>query len=170
MANQPRVEPLEATTLFEDGQAARVPPEGTVPFGVRENRVLYTGRAADGSLVEEPPLDVGEDLLVRGRERFDIFCSPCHDRAGTGTGMVVERGFRPLPPSLHLARLREAPVGYFFDVMTHGFGAMSDYASQIPPRDRWAIAAYIRVLQWSQAAPLGVVPPDVRDELEAGRP
>ena len=104
------------------------------------------------------------DLLARGRERFNIFCSPCHDRTGSGRGMVVRRGYQP-PPSLHIDRLREAPVGHFFDVMTHGLGAMPDYASQIPVEDRWAIAAYVKTLQLSQNAQLADVPESKRGEL-----
>ena len=116
-----------------------------------------------GKLVENFPYSVTPEIFVRGQERFNIYCSPCHDRVGTGQGMVVRRGFRA-PPSFHIDRLRQAPVGHFFDVMTHGFGAMPDYAEQISPQDRWAIAAYIRALQLSQHAALADVP-----ESEHGR-
>ena len=103
--------------------------------------------------------------MARGQERFNVFCSPCHGRTGSGNGMVVQRGFRA-PPSYHEDRLRNAPVGYFFDVMTNGFGAMQDYASQVPVADRWAIAAYIRALQLSQRATVADVPADRRAELD----
>jgi hypothetical protein len=103
--------------------------------------------------------------LLRGQERYEIFCSPCHDRVGTGQGMIVRRGYRP-PPSYHIDRLRTAPPGYFFDVISHGFGAMQDYAEQVPPDDRWAIVAYIRALQLSQNAKLADVPERERQSLE----
>jgi mono/diheme cytochrome c family protein len=112
------------------------------------------------------PFPVTEDVLARGRERFDIYCSPCHSRLGDGNGMIVQRGFRA-PPSYHTERLRKAPLGYFFDVMTNGFGAMPEYASQIPPRDRWTIVAYIRALQLSQGATTGDVPSGQKVPSEA---
>jgi mono/diheme cytochrome c family protein len=114
-------------------------------------------------------MPVTEAVMRRGQDRFNVFCLPCHGPAGEGNGMVVQRGFRP-PPSYHQERLRAAPVGYFFDVMTHGFGAMQDYASQLPVPDRWAVAAYIRALQLSQGATLDDVPADRRTELEAPEP
>jgi mono/diheme cytochrome c family protein len=110
-------------------------------------------------------MPVTADMMERGRERFNVFCSPCHGRTGQGNGVVVQRGFRA-PPSYHEDRLRNAPVGYFFDVMTHGFGAMPDYASQVPVPDRWAIAAYIRALQFSQNARVDDVPADRRADLD----
>jgi mono/diheme cytochrome c family protein len=113
------------------------------------------------------PITVTAELVARGQERFNIFCAPCHSRLGDGQGMIVKRGFRQ-PPSFHIDRLRDAPVGHFFDVETNGFGAMPDYAQQVSPRDRWAIIAYIRALQLSQHAPLADVAPDKRGELDAG--
>ena len=110
-----------------------------------------------------PPLDL--TLLKRGQERFDVFCTPCHGRVGDGDGMIVERGF-PAPPSYHIDRLRQAPTQHFYDVITNGYGAMYSYAARVPPRDRWAIAAYIRALQASQAARLDDVPADRRGALE----
>jgi mono/diheme cytochrome c family protein len=104
-------------------------------------------------------------VLQRGRDRFDVFCTPCHGRTGEGNGMIVQRGFRP-PPSYHEDRLRNAPVGYFFDVMTRGFGAMQDYSAQLAVDDRWAVAAYIRALQLSQHATVEDVPADRREELD----
>ena len=108
-------------------------------------------------------------MLARGQDRFNIFCSPCHGRLGDGDGMIVRRGFRP-PPSYHIERLRKAPVGHFYDVITHGFGSMYDYAARVAPRDRWAIIAYIRALQFSQSATLADVPAQERAQLSGGRP
>jgi len=151
MAEQPRHDPLEASAFFRDGRAARPLVPGTVPRGhLREDEHLYTGKVG-GKLVETFPFPVTKEILERGRERFNIYCSPCHDQLGTGEGMVVRRGYRQ-PPSYHTDRLRELPVGHFFDVMTNGFGAMPSYAVQIPVEDRWAIVAYIRALQLSQNA------------------
>jgi len=164
MNDEPRYEPLEASDFFADGQSARPKIDGTVARGhLRLGRPFYTGRS-NGALVDAFPVAMTRDLLARGRERFDIFCSPCHGRLGDGDGVVVERGFRS-PPSYHTDRLRSAPVGHFFDVMTNGFGAMASYASRVPPGDRWAIAAYIRALQLSQYAPLSAAPPEAGERL-----
>ena len=164
MNDEPRYKPLAASDFFADGQSARPQVAGTVARGhLRLDQAFYTGKSG-GVLVNSFPVPVTHDLLVRGRERFDIFCSPCHGRLGNGDGMVVERGFRS-PPSYHIDRLRNAPVGHFFDVMTNGFGAMSSYASRVPPADRWAIAAYIRALQLSQHATLSDAPADARQKL-----
>ncbi len=110
-------------------------------------------------------MKVTPELLARGQERFQIFCSPCHGRTGRGDGMIVQRGFKA-PSSYHVDRLRAMPIGYFYDVITNGFGAMADYSAQVPPADRWAIAAYVRTLQYSQYAPAADVPPDKRADLE----
>ncbi|GIW40245.1 MAG: hypothetical protein KatS3mg076_0822 [Candidatus Binatia bacterium] len=164
MHDQPRYEPLEESRFFEDGRSSRPLVEGVVPRGfLREDPVRYTGRTEEG-LARDLPFPWTREILERGRERYDIFCSPCHDRAGTGQGMVVLRGFRR-PPSFHEERLRSAPLGHFFDVVTNGFGVMPSYRSEIPVDDRWAIAAYIRVLQRSQHASLDDVPPQRRREL-----
>lgn len=166
MADQPRYDPLEPSAFFPDGRAARPVVAGTVARGqLREDDHLWRGRVA-GELAATLPFPVTRELLERGRDRFNIFCAPCHDQAGTGKGMIVRRGFRP-PPSLHDPRLREAPAGHFFDVMTGGFGAMPDYAAQIPVADRWAIVAYVRALQLSQYAPAGELGPAERQRLEA---
>src|SRR5262249_61084053 len=125
---------------------------------------FYDGKI-NGALAETFPVNVDDALMERGRERFNVFCAPCHGRTGRGDGMVVQRGFRQ-PPSLHIDRLRQSPPRYFFDVVTRGFGAMQDYASQVPPSDRWAIIAYIRALQLSQNAAITDVPPDKRPELK----
>lgn len=164
MANQPRYDPLEASDFFADGRSARPLVEGTVARGqLRLDEHFYTGKI-NGQLATTFPFPVTAEVLDRGQERFNIYCTPCHDRLGTGLGMVVRRGYRQ-PPSYHIERLRNAPVGHFFDVMTRGFGAMPDYAAQIPPRDRWAIVAYIRALQLSQSATLDDVPPQQRGTL-----
>jgi mono/diheme cytochrome c family protein len=165
MADQPRYEPLVKSDLFADGRSARPLVEGTVARGqLRSDEALYTGKV-NGNLMEPLPFPATKDVLLRGQERFNIFCSPCHDRLGTGQGMVVKRGLRA-PPSFHTDRLRTAPAGHFFDVITHGFGLMQDYAVQISPEDRWAIVAYIRALQLSQNAKLTDVPEAERRSLE----
>jgi hypothetical protein len=123
---------------------------------LHEDSYLYTGKVGNNP-GDYMPFPVSEDVLARGRERFNIYCAPCHSRLGDGNGMIVQRGYRA-PPSYHTERLRKAPLGYFFDVITNGFGAMPDYASQIPVRDRWTIVAYIRALQLSQDATLSDVP------------
>lgn len=164
MADQPRYKPLAKSSFFGDERSARPLVQGTVPRGqLRADEHLYTGKSG-GVLVDTFPFPITREVLKRGQERFNIFCSPCHDRVGTGRGMVVRRGFRP-PPSFHIERLRKVPVGHFFDVETNGFGAMPDYAGQIPARDRWAIAAYIRALQLSQRANVVDVPPEKRQKL-----
>ncbi len=168
MADQQRLDPLEATDLFADGRASRPLIEGTVARGhLHADEHLYTGRVG-GELATTFPFPVDMRLLRRGRERYEIFCTPCHDRAGTGNGVVVQRGFRR-PSSFHVDRLRQAPPGYFFDVITRGFGAMSAYASQVPVRDRWAIAAYIRALQLSQFATRDALAPEDLERLGGGR-
>ena len=171
MHDAPRYEPLEASAFFANGQSARALVANTVPRGqVREDRHLYEG-IVDGKPAETFPFPITADVMQRGHERFNVFCSPCHGRTGEGNGMIVQRGFRQ-PPSMHEDRLRNAPVGYFFDVMTHGFGAMQDYSAQVPVADRWAIAAYIRALQLSQRTTVDDVPADRRADLDrpAGAP
>ncbi len=169
MANQARYDPLEASDFFGDRRSARPPVPGTVARGqLRLDQHFYTGKV-NGQLVDTFPFPITAEVLDRGQGRFNIFCAPCHDRLGTGRGMVVLRGYRQ-PPSFHLERLRTAPVGHFFDVETNGFGAMPDYAAQIPPEDRWAIIAYIRALQFSQNATLADVPADQRRQLLEPQP
>jgi mono/diheme cytochrome c family protein len=153
MADQPRYEPLEASTFFEDGKASRDLVAGTVARGLlRDDTHRFDGNV-DGQLAETFPFPVTMDVLAHGQERYDIFCAPCHGYAGYGDGMIVQRGLSA-PPSFHEERLRAAPVGYYFDVITNGFGAMYSYRSRIPPDDRWAIIAYVRALQYSQNAPV----------------
>ena len=169
MHDAPRYEPLEASAFFADGRGSRLPVTNTVARGVlREDEHLYQGKI-DGQLADSFPMPVTAAMMARGQERFNIFCAPCHGRSGLGNGMVVQRGFRA-PPSYHEDRLRNAPVGYFFDVMTNGFGAMNDYASQVPVADRWAIAAYMRALQLSQRATVADVPANRRADLDRPAP
>jgi hypothetical protein len=165
MHDQPKYVPLRESTFFTDGRSARSPVEGTVARGqLREDTLLYTGKVG-GEAAAMFPFPVDQRVMARGRERYDIFCAPCHARTGGGDGVVVLRGYRR-PPTFHDDRLRNAPAGHFFDVITNGFGAMPDYASQIPAADRWAIAAYIRALQLSGYATVADVPPAERGTLQ----
>ncbi|MEK6405647.1 MAG: cytochrome c [Acidobacteriota bacterium] len=188
--------PVDQIGSINDGRSARPLVEGVVARGqLKDDVEFYTGKlrqaAQSGSasaapqpgaaspqaeqaspqtyqgFVTEFPMPITASDLDRGEERFNIFCAVCHGRLGDGLGMIVKRGFRK-PPSFHDERLRNAPVGYFFDVETNGFGAMPDYASQVPPEDRWRIIAYIRALQLSQRGTLADVPPSEREKLSAG--
>ena len=164
MQDQPKYIPLRPSSFFADGRSARPLPEGTVARGqLRADKVFYTGKNGD-QFVDQLPFPLTRDVLERGQERFNIYCSPCHGRLGNGLGMIVRRGLKR-PPSYHIDRLRQVPVGYFYDVITNGFGAMQDYSSQVVPRDRWAIASYIRVLQYSQMGSINDVPPEERRQL-----
>jgi len=166
---QPRYNPYAATDFFGDGQSARLPVAGTYPRGeltLGPNELLYTGKV-NGQLAEAFPFPVTRQVLDRGRQRFNIYCSPCHGYAGDGDGMIVQRGFKR-PPSFHEERLRTAPVGHFFDVITNGFGVMYPYGYRVPPRDRWAIIAYIRALQLSRRVPIDEVPEAERQKLQGG--
>ena len=167
MHNQPKVKPLAESRFYGDLRSARPIVEGTVARGrLQEDELLATGKV-NGQLADTFPFPVTAEVLSRGRERFDIFCSPCHGRTGSGDGMIVRRGYKR-PPSYHIDRLRDMPAGYFFDVITNGFGAMPDYRSQIREPDRWAIVAYVRALQLSQHATIEDVPPSERPKLEGG--
>ena len=158
MHDQPRFKPLAESDFYTDLRSARPPVEGTVARGqLHEDDYLYTGKIGNNP-GDYMPFPVTEDVLARGQERYNIYCAPCHSRLGDGNGVIPARGFPRRPPSYHTERLRKAPLGYFFDVMTNGFGAMPDYASQIEPKDRWAIVAYIRALQLSQGATPADVP------------
>jgi len=165
MHDQPKYVPLRQSSFFGDNRSARPLVAGTVARGhLRDDALLYTGKVngADATIF---PFPIDANVMARGRERFDIFCSPCHGRTGQGDGMIVRRGFRR-PPTFHQDRLRSAPVGQLFDVITNGFGAMPDYAVQVRPEDRWAIIAYVRALQLSEHATLADVPADRRRELD----
>ncbi len=169
MFNQPRYKPYAEDTFFQDGASARPIPPHTVARGrLDEDEQFHTGKE-DGKLVEAFPFPITRQILARGRERFEIYCSVCHGSAGDGNGMIVQRGF-PAPPSFHIDRLRRTPPGHLFDVMTRGYGVMYSYAARVAPEDRWAIAAYIRALQQSHNARIGDVPPDERAKLEAMKP
>jgi hypothetical protein len=166
MQDQPKYKDLRGSSFFDDHRSARPLPEGTVPRGfLNADRRFSTGQQ-DGQPIAQLPMPLTRGLLARGRERYGIYCTPCHGMTGDGLGIVVQRGFRR-PNSFHIDRLRAAPVGYFFDVMTKGFGSMMDYAAAIEPADRWAIAAYVRALQVSQGATIADVPPGERPALEA---
>lgn len=167
MHDQPKVEPFEASEFFADGMASRLPVEGTVARGqLRADDHLYRGLDADGNFAATLPMPLTADLLQRGRERFEIFCSPCHGRTGDGDGMVVRRGFKA-PQTFHQDRLRTSPPGYYFDVMSNGFGEMSGYASQVPVEDRWAIVAYIQALQLSRHAERSRLDPEDLSALDS---
>jgi cytochrome c len=161
---QPKYLPYEPTNFFGDGRSERQPVAGTVARGhLRLDELLYTGKE-NGVLTDKFPFPITRADMERGRERYNIYCTPCHDYTGAGNGMIVQRGF-PTPPSFHIDRLRTAPAGHYFDVMTNGFGAMYSYAARIEPEDRWRIAAYVRVLQQSRHASVEDVPAAERQKL-----
>ena len=165
MARQPRYGPLAASDFFPDGRSARPLVEGTVARGLlRTDTPFFTGRSGK-TLVAEIPVPVDRKLLERGQNRYNIYCVPCHDPTGSGNGMIPQRGLRH-PPSYHIDRLRNAPAGHFFDVITRGLGLMPDYADRLTPQDRWAVVAYVRVLQMSQNAKIEDVPPAERSKLD----
>lgn len=169
MFQQPRYNPLSSSDFFEDGAGSRPLVPGTIARGhLDEDGAFYTGKIGT-NLVTTFPFAVTREVLERGRERYDIYCSVCHGRTGEGNGMIPQRGF-PTPPSYHIDRLRQAPVGHFFDVMTQGYGVMYPYASRVEPKDRWAIAAYIRALQLSHDARLADAPSADRARLESQIP
>lgn len=164
---QPKYLPYAATTFFLDGRSERPVVPGTVARGqLRTDELFYTGRE-NGVAADKFPFPITRADLERGRERYDIYCTPCHDYTGGGRGMIVQRGF-PQPPSYHIQRLRDAPVGHFYEVITNGFGAMYSYAARVQPADRWRIAAYIRVLQLSQNAKIDDVPASERQKMSSG--
>ena len=162
MQNQPYYRPLRESDFYADKRSARPIIAGTVARGhLDADTYFYTGKLGsnDGDYM---PFPVTAEVMARGQQRFNIYCAPCHSELGDGNGMIVQRGYKR-PPSYNTDRLRKAPIGYFFDVMTNGFGAMPDYAGQVPAQDRWAIAAYIRALQLSQHSPLKDLPKDEQD-------
>ena len=167
MHDGPRYKPLQESDIYGDKRSSRALIDGTVARGfLREDDVFYTGMQA-GAPVERIPMPLTEAVVQRGRERYNIYCSPCHGIAGDGDGMIVKRGYTR-PTSYHDPRLRNERAGYFYDVMTRGFGQMPDYAAQVSPRDRWAIVAYIRALQLSQHASVGDLNADEKGRLERG--
>ena len=175
MYNQPRYDPLEPSTFFEDGTSARPLVPGTVPQldrrGIPQGSdasVFLTGMEGDREAVKAP-FPVDRPVLERGQQRYRIFCTPCHGELGDGQGMIVKRGFTP-PPSFAIDRLRAERLGHFFQVITHGHGVMYSYASRVPPRDRWAIAAYIRAQQLSQYAEAADLPAEDQERLKEAAP
>jgi mono/diheme cytochrome c family protein len=165
---QPKYVPEDPSSFFPDGRSERPPVEGTVARGqLRTDELLYTGRI-NGAVTDMFPFSITGADLSRGRERYNIYCSPCHDYTGSGNGMIVQRGF-PAPPSFHIERLRQAPAGHYFEVITNGLGRMYSYASRVSPDDRWRIAAYIRALQLSQHGSMEDVPASESNAL-SGQP
>lgn len=162
MADQPKYKPLAPSDFFADGRSERPLVEHTVARGSVADDALVIPKDSNAF-----PLPVNQALLERGRDRYKIFCTPCHGLQGDGNGMIAMRGMKH-PPSYHSDRLRQAPVGYFYDVITNGFGAMYSYSAQIPPRDRWAIVAYVRALQLSRDAKFSELPADLRQKLTSG--
>jgi hypothetical protein len=159
MADQPKNRPLSQSDFFADGRSARPLIENTVARGAVDSDVYNVSKDYTGF-----PLPVDEKLLVRGEDRYKVFCTPCHGLQGDGVGMAATRGMKH-PPSYHIDRLRQAPNGYFYDVITNGFGSMYSYSERISPRDRWAIIAYVRALQLSRNAKVGELPEELRQKL-----
>jgi hypothetical protein len=159
MERQPKYLPLSPSSFFADGRAARPLVEGTVAHGSIDRDALDLPPESN-----DFPFPLTQAVMERGRQRYNIFCSECHGLTGDGNGIIAQRGVRH-PPSYHIDRLRKSPTGHFYDVITHGFGAMQDYSSQIPPRDRWCIIAYIRALQLSQHAEAAQLSADEQRQL-----
>ena len=167
MHDAPRYEPYERSDFFGDGRSMRPQVAGTVARGqLREDTAFFAGKSGT-AFVATIPVPVTAELVQRGRQRFEIYCAPCHGAAGRGDGIVVRRGYRA-PSSFHIDRLRAQPDGYFYDVITNGFGAMPDYAAQVRPADRWAIVAYMRALQLSQHAPMAGLSPETQERVRLG--
>jgi hypothetical protein len=164
MGNQPKNKPLSPSDFFADGRSVRTPVENTVSRSSMDNDQLMVTKDSTNF-----PMPVNDALLERGQERYRIFCSPCHGIQGDGNGMIVMRGMKR-PPTYHQDRLRQAPNGYIYDVITNGFGQMYNYAAQVPPRDRWAIVAYVRALQLSRNARVADLPAEDREKLNSGGP
>lgn len=165
MYDQEKYEPLEASVFFEDGSSFRDQVKGSVARGQMNEDSHYHQGVVAGNLATTIPVAVTPEFLERGQQRFDIFCSPCHDHTGSGNGMIVKRGLKQ-PPTFHQQRLRDIPIGHFFDVITNGYGVMYSYASRIPVDDRWAIAAYIKVLQLSQNVEFDQLPAEDQRQLQ----
>lgn len=167
MHDQPKLKPYRSSEFFTDGSGMRALPAHTVARGsLQEDTHFFTGKMPDGSMATELPMPMTKSLLLRGQDRFKIYCTPCHGQLGDGRGMVVRRGYKQ-PTSYHDERLRQVPIGYFFDVMTNGFAVMPSYAPQVAPADRWAIAAYIRALQYSQRVDASSLTAEQRAALDA---
>jgi cytochrome c553 len=161
---QPKYLPYEPTDFFGDGRSERPVIPGTVARGhLHDDELFYTGQE-NGAVADKFPFPITKADIERGRQRYNIYCTPCHDYTGNGQGMIVQRGFPP-PPSFHIQRLREAPAGHFYEVITNGYGVMFSYAARVEPADRWRIAAYIRALQLSEHAAVADVPDADRSKL-----
>lgn len=164
MQNQPKLKPLDGSDFFSDGRGSRPRVPGTVARGhLNDDELLVSGNMK-GKPVDLFPFPVTEATLNWGRERYQIYCTPCHDRAGSGNGLVVRRGF-PKPPSFHIDRLRKAPAGHFVNVISNGWGRMDSYGDRLTPEDRWAVTAWVRVLQRSQDTTVASIPVSERDRL-----
>ena len=164
MHNTPSAQPLRESHFVKGVSSARPLVEGTIARGtLQDYAAFFTGKSG-AVLVDALPFPLTAEVLDRGQQRYNIYCAPCHGVSGNGDGMIVKRGYRQ-PPSYHVERMRTAPLGHYYDVMTNGFGAMPDYRAQVAPRDRWAIAAYVRALQLSQHAPAAEFPQEERDKL-----
>jgi mono/diheme cytochrome c family protein len=169
MHNSPKAIPLRESVFFKNGSSARPLVEDTVARGtLHDDAVFFTGKNGVAE-ADALPFALTAAVLDRGEQRYNIYCTPCHGPTGKGDGMIVRRGYRQ-PPSYHIDRLQQAPIGHFYDVMTNGFGAMPDYRAQISPRDRWAIAAYVRALQLSQHASAADIPAEERQKLSQPAP
>ena len=166
MADQPRYDPLQESEFYSDQLSARPLPEGVVSRDFMEKQEFLDTGTVGGQPADRLPYPITMDLLRRGQDRYNIYCTPCHDYVGTGNGMAVQRGFRSKPPNFHAEELRSAPTGRFFDAITNGFGAMPSYANQLAAPDRWAVIAYVRALQLSQSASTEDVPPDILQGLQ----
>lgn len=169
MQDQPKYKPLQVSAFFADGRSARPTPAGTIARDELDNNDLFHTGLTNGTWTDTIPARIDISFLHRGQERFNIFCSPCHGRIGDGNGMVARRSFWR-PADLITNRVRQEPPGYIFDVVSNGFGAMPDYSDQIPPRDRWAIVAYLRALQLSRGASLADVPPEAQSRIGGSQP
>jgi len=166
MKDQARYEPLEQSAFFADGRASRPLVENTIARGfLREDDAFYRGLNSEGNFVARIPVPVDAAMLARGKNRYDIYCAPCHARIGDGMGMIVQRGYKEAA-SYHTDRLRAIEDGYIYDVITNGFSKMQGYASQVRPADRWAIVAYVRALQLSRMGELAGLPAEARAGLE----
>lgn len=165
MQNQPKYKPLGENRFFADGRDSRPIPAGTIARDELDDASPSHTGDQNGRFLDTIPEPISAALLARGRDRFDIYCSPCHGRTGDGYGMIRQRGFW-IPSNLHTDRLRAVPPGYLFQVISNGYGAMPDYRDQVAPHDRWAIVAYIRALQLSRHATLADVPADMRQRLD----
>ena len=166
MDDQPKYKAQAESEFFEDGATMRMPVPGTVARGeLRDDDVFYKGKNPDGSFVKEAPVEADLKFIKRGRERYDIYCAPCHSRVGDGRGIMITRGYIP-PPTFHSDRIRQMPDGQIFDVITHGVRNMPSYAHQVPPADRWAIVKYLRALQRSQNASKDDIPVELRESVK----